>query len=550
MKIKEKFKDIPQLIKKIFEKIPLTILAIALFTMFSAIVMDTKLVNQNIFENITFFTIYFASGSFLVESILTKNDKKKIGGYIASAIIAIVFIILQNINSEAENIEYILSKILICYISTLWILSVYFLFKKSEKDFKEYILKVFINVIKTGIIYVVLSIGILIVSSIFVYLIWEDIGYTLATRLEIILLGFYYIPKLLYCLIDTDGEVHTFFKGLIKYVLTSLVIISFVIIYMYIIKILVLRDMPRNQIFRILSALFIIGMPIWTMMQYLKDESIWHKISVKLPIAFIPFILLQIYTIGIRIIDNGFTPFRYVCVALIVFEIAYIATYIIKKEKLEILLLVFNAIIIVSLIVPGINMFKISNMSQAHNLKIFKNKSDYTDEEKEKIYGAYQYLRYSEGGKEYINNILDDEDLEKIKTFSKSKLNNKISDTQYIQGDLNIEKIDIEGYSKLYFVRSNERNIDTNVKEALKSVKLETENSKYNVEADLSSQFEKYVNSYINAGTDEMKQYLKENNEFEIDNNKKFIIKSFYLRYNEATGIVENYSINGYLLEK
>ncbi len=550
MKFKEKFKNIPQLIKKIFEKFPLTILAIVLFTMFSAIVMDTEFIEPNIFENIMFFTIYFVSGSFLAESILNKNDKKKIGAYIVSAIISIVFVVLQNINSEAENIEYILSKILICYISTLWILSVYFNFKKSEKDFKEYILKVFINIVKTSVIYGVLSIGTVMVSSIFVYLIWEDLGYTLVTRLETILLGFYYIPKLLYCLVDTDGEIHTFFKGLIKYVLTSLVIISFIIIYMYIIKILVLRDMPRNQIFRILSALFIIGMPIWTMMQHFKDESIWSKISEKLPIAFIPFILLQIYTIGIRIINNGFTPFRYVCVALILFEIAYVIIYIIKKEKLELLLLVLNAIIIVSIIVPGINMFKISNMSQAHNLKIFKNKSDYTDEEKEKIYGAYKYLKYSEGGEKYIDKILQDEDVERIKTFSKSKVNNKILDTQYIQANLDIEKINIEGYSKFYLVHANKRSVDINIKEAFKSVNLETGNLEYSIEANLTSQFEKYVNIYISTGVNEMQQYFKENNEIEIDSNKKFIIKSFYLRYNEDTKIIENYSINGYVLEK
>lgn len=550
MKFKEKFKNIPQLIKKIFEKFPLTILAIVLFTMFSTIVMDTKLVEPHIFENILLFTIYFVSGSFLVESILNKKDKKKVGTYIAVAIISTIFIVLQNSSSEAENIQYIVSKILICYISTLWILSVYFLFKKSEKDFKEYILKVFINVIKTSIIYGILSIGVVIVSSIFVYLIWEGLGYTLIARLETILLGFYYIPKLLYCLIDTDEDVHTFFKGLIKYVLTSLVIISFAIIYMYIIKILVLRDMPRNQIFRILSALFIIGMPIWTMMQHFKDESIWGKISEKLPVAFIPFILLQIYTIGIRIINNGFTPFRYICVALILFEIAYVIIYIIKKEKLELLLLILNAIIIVSIIIPGINMFKISNISQAHNLKIFKDKSDYTDGEKEKIYGAYKYLKYSEGGEEYIDKILQSEDIEIIRTFSKSKLNNKDLDTYYIQANLDTEKINIEGYSKLYFVSTNKRSVDTNIKETFKKVNLETENFEYNIEANLTNQFEKYVNSYINTGNDEMQQYFKENNEIEIDSNKKFIIKSFYLNYIEDTGIVKNYSIKGYVLEK
>ena len=47
-----------------------------------------------------------------------------------------------------------------------------------------------------------------------------------------------------------------------------------------------------------------------------------------------------------------------------------------------------------------------------------------------------------------------------------------------------------------------------------------------------------------------MQQYFKENNEIEIDSNKKFIIKSFYLRYNEDTKIIENYSINGYALEE
>lgn len=62
---------------------------------------------------------------------------------------------------------------------------------------------------------------------------------------------------------------------------------------MYIIKILVLRQMPKNQIFRILSSLFIIGMPIWSMAQYFKDENFWYNVSSKLAIAFIPFIILQ-----------------------------------------------------------------------------------------------------------------------------------------------------------------------------------------------------------------------------------------------------------------
>lgn len=550
MKIKEKLKAIPELVKKIFEKFPLTILAIVLFTIFTAIVIDTKFIEPEIYRNIMSFIIYLVPGTLLVESWFEKTDIKKIISYIVVAIISVVLVIFQNNYLYTKSIDSILWKILVCYVLTLCILSVYFLSKKSNKDFTEYVVKVFINVVKTSIIYGVLAIGISIVSAIFVYLIWEKIGYSLVVKLEIILLGFYYIPKLIYCLVDVDGEVNAFFKGLIKYALTTLLVISFVIIYMYIIKILILRDMPKNQIFRILSALFIIGMPIWTMMQYFKDESFWYKISLKLPIAFIPFILLQIYTIGIRILDNGFTPLRYICVALIIFEIIYILIYSFKKEKIEILLLIFNAIIIISLIVPGINMFKISNISQAQNLKIFKNKSEYTEEEKEKIYGAYVYLNNSKDGEEYINKILDEEDIQEIKLFKKSTSIKKDSNTEYIQASFNDEKIDIEGYSDLYIISTNERSINTNIEKTFSNVELECQYSNYSVTANLSDEFENYIDTYMDLGRDGLKEYFESNNEIEIDDDKKIIITSFYLNYNEDLELVKNYSIKGYLLEK
>lgn len=547
MKIKEKLKSIFQISKKSFEKFPVTIITILLFSAFSAIVIDTELIKEEVWQNIMFFVLYFASGTLFIESLFHEKDKKKIVLYAISAVISIVLVTMQN----NEFINNVLWKISICYVLTLWILSVYFLFRKSNRAFKEYILKVFVNIIKTSIIYGILSIGIAIVSSIFVYLIWEKLGYTLVLRLEIILLGFYYIPKLIYCLVDVKEEVDALFKGLIKYVLTSLVIISFIIIYMYIIKILIFRDMPKNQIFRILSALFIVGMPIWTMMQYFKDESFLYKVSLKLPIAFIPFIFLQIYTIGIRIADNGITPLRYVCIALILFEIAYILIYILKKEKLEILLLVFNAIIIISLIVPGINMFKISDISQAQNLKIYIKKSDYTDEDKDKIYGAYIYLNNSENGEKYINEILNDEDIEKIKSFKVSKVNTYNSEiVKYIQSHKNDDKIEVTGYSNLYFITASNRSNNSNIENTFNNVELQYQNSDETINADLSGKFEKYIKTYIDLGDNELDEYFKNHNEIEIDNDKKLIIKSFYLNYNQEAKLVKNYSIKGYLLEK
>lgn len=547
MKIKEKLKSTFQMIKKVFEKNPVTIISILLFSAFTAITMDTELITDEWWQNIILFTLYFVSGTFLVEAFFDKNNPQKVISCVISAIIAIVFVVLHN---HALEMETILWKIAVCYVLTLWILSMYFRFKRTKKDFTEYFLKVSVNILKTSIIYGVLATGITIVSSIFVYLIWEEIGYILIARLQIILVGFYYIPKLIYCLTDVEGEVNVFFKGLIKYVLTGLVMISFVIIYMYMIKILILRDMPKNQIFRILSALFIVGMPIWTMMQYFKDESLWYKISLKLPVAFIPFILLQIYTIGIRIADNGFTPLRYICVALVIFEIIYSLIYILKKEKIEILLLIFNAIVIVSLIVPGINMFKISDVSQAQNLKIFKNKSDYTEEEKEKIYGAYRYLKYSEKGEEYINQILDEEDVKEIKTFHQTETYGNNSEFKYINASADDERIDVKEYSDLYFITSSSRSNNKSLDEIFKEVELQYEGSTDTVKVDVLEEFKEYINTYMNSGKEELDQYFDAHHEIEIDDNKKLIVKSFYLNYNSDSKLVRNYSIKGYWLEK
>lgn len=555
MKFKEKFKSIVQILKKVFDKFPLTITTILLYSVFTAIIIYTDFIEDEIFANITFFILYFVSGSFLVESLLKKLDGKKIISYTVSAIISIIFVTLQNLDIDMK----ILWKVLVCYVLTLWIVSIYILFKHSKKDVNEYLLKLCVNIEQVTFIYVVLAIGIAIISSIFVYLIFDKIGYKLTLSLEILLLGFYYIPKLMYCLVDMEEEVNQFFKGLVKYVLTSLVIIAFLIIYMYIIKILVLRDMPKNQIFRILSALFIIGMPIWTMMQYYKDESIWYKLSLKLPIAFIPFIFLQIYTIGIRISENGITPFRYMCIALVLFEIIYILVYILKKEKIGMLLLVGNSIIIISLIIPGVNMFKVSDMSQAKNLKIFKESSSHTDDEKEKIYGAYEYLKYSEDGKKYINNILTEDDINEIRSYRASGYNK--SSIKYISSRLSNGNVLVEGYKYLYFVRASDYSRDNSlhysVDEAFKNIEFKNDNySKFldnndndTINIDLQDEFEEYIKRYLKYGSDDMNRYFESHNEIEFGS-KKIILKYFSISYDEESKEIRSYTIQGYLLEK
>lgn len=542
MKIKESLTKVVNLLKKRFERFPLTMGAITLLTLFITIFIENEIISAKAWSNILCFSIYFILGALLTESIHKEKKKENIILYGIFTFAATILTILPNIESFASFGETYF-RIVACYVATLMILSIYFLHKHSKNSFESYTLKIFSNLLKTTFSYGILAIGIAIIYYIFIYLIL-DVKVLLLERLEILLFGIYYITKVIYDFVDIEDEVSNFFKGLVKYVLSSLVFASFLIIYVYIIKILILRDMPKNQIFRILSALFIIGMPIWTMAQHYKGNDLWYKISSKLPIAFIPFVLLQIYSMGIRILNNGFTPARYCSVILILFEIIYIAMYIRKKEKIGNLLLILNALIIISVIVPVINMFSISNMSQYNRFKIYYEKNDYTDEEKLSIYNAYEYLKYSIGGEKYIDS-LSKSDIEKITKFYNDSINYDYVDYDYVRASKDLNKIDLQDYSSLYLLNAASSSKD----ETIEDVIVEIDNT--SIKIDLTDKINEYIeknNTYTSSSY--FNQYFDDNSEFDIDSDKKIIIKSITVKYDTSSLDIKSYSIVGYLLVK
>ena len=171
MNIKEKFKSIIYILKNAIARFPVSIISILIYTTFSAIIIDTDIIEYDIYANISSFIIYFSIGAFFVESFFNKKDKKAIILYTIFAIISLILVIIQNMDSLTEHNYIFLAKLIVCYLSTLIILGVYFLYKKSGKEFKEYILKFFVNFDKASITYFILAIGVAIVSAIFVYLI-------------------------------------------------------------------------------------------------------------------------------------------------------------------------------------------------------------------------------------------------------------------------------------------------------------------------------------------------------------------------------------------
>ena len=93
-----------------------------------------------------------------------------------------------------------------------------------------------------------------------------------------------------------------------------------------------------------------------------------------LPYAFAPLILMQIYSVAVRVMDYGFTPERYLGVMAILFESITILFFKISRECSERLLLVIAVLTVISVAVPGINMYSASSRSQKYFLDLYQQK--------------------------------------------------------------------------------------------------------------------------------------------------------------------------------
>lgn len=553
MKLKEKIVGVLQTFKKSIGKFPLTIISAIVLTVIYTICLDNYSIETTTLTNISLFIVIFASSTFLIETVLENKIKKKIIYYIIAAIWATVLTYAVNIEEGLLGMSntiflFKIERFIICYLIATIVLAIYYNYKSLNKTFEQYVTSTFVTIFKTSLIYGILAIGIAMITAVFVYLILDGESYILVARMEILLFGVYYIPTVLYSFYDQEEEIGKFAKIVIKYVLGTLVIVAFAIIYMYIIKIIFLRDIPSNLIFRILSALFIIGLPVWTMILSFKENTTLDKINRKLPLLFIPFIILQIYSIGTRILSNGITELRYLCLMLIIFEIVYIIIYLTKKEKVSRILLVFLALTVISTIAPYINMFTISNLSQYNNLKIYKQKTEYSEEEKTKIYGAYNYLRHSSiEGKKYIENYLTKDDEELIKKLKNSGTK-KSDNGKNIYVDKDINYIEVEGYKKVYKIDSysyNSSKENITIDETFSNIKINTQENNYSIKANILP----LINEYVNH-ENEMNNYSEENNEIELDENRKIILERLILEYDDTTKNVSYYNMSGYLLEK
>ena len=424
-KLNEMIKNITGYYKQAADAYPITLVLIFLFSVTAAVFIDQSGTVGKFMEDKGIpFLMLWGFGTFFAE---TYWSGKKALKWCAAAGFGVIAAGLVHFSTEgSELLRENVSHWIAAYSIILIVLGVYKNYKRSGLPFNRFCIRVVHELSRLAILCSVISIGIVLVVAVFVTLILNGEHYMLILRTEFLALGCLFGSGLLDAQIRLDRELPRFFVAIVKYLLMSLLTAAFLIIYAYILKIIITRVVPSNEIFRILAALFIIGLPIWTMAGTFEEDHLLVRIGVRLPYVFISFLFLQGYAIRERIMAYGMTPLRYLCLVLMVFEIIYIAVYALRKRETGVMLPVIAALAFIALVLPYGNMFSTANRSQKAIFDRFISSDFYSlsSDDQSSLAGAYYYLAGNEEGKA----LLTDTDPEKIETI---KASGKIGDQDY-----------------------------------------------------------------------------------------------------------------------
>lgn len=405
-------------------------------------------------ESIVTVCSIWLAGNFLVESLwkktaeeAQKNKQKWLIGYGVTFVIAIVFENLSEIlkAQKADIPNLIFESILYFYIACTVLLAIYVLLRQQKLDLPHCIGRIIFALLRAVGVYLVLNIAVILILEIIDALLVDIDTFRVELNIQLLLSALAYFPTCLLAVSDTSEDNAAFTKKFVSYVLLPCVWIAMFVIYLYVVKIFVTQEVPSNEIFSICASLFAIGMPIWMMASGFVEEktSRYAKLISITKYIYAPFILLEIYSMSVRVKAYGLTEQRYAAIMFILLQIIYI----LWNRHYENLILVFVGCLLIGLLLPFGNASYLSYQSQKN--RFVKNQTS----DKEVAAEAYDYLRGNAYGRRYIKTNLTEAEQDELHNM----LYDRDSEDQWKSVYFNAYPIEeggltIRGYEKIYGV--------------------------------------------------------------------------------------------------
>ncbi len=472
----------------------------AIYNVFSSARYDLGIARQftafEIFFHIGLATAFFAAFALCFESIGAKL--KKAAGYAILAVLCVLsffmsFILADFYEGSHVKVFSMLSGIKESFgtvtvflhvgglLALALVFAVYFSYIRNvHESFNVHFTDISSKLFFTSIIYSVIQLGVLFLTLIVTLLLYED-AFRFLFPVIILINGLFYVPAVVCYLTRQNEHSNIFYNVLVRYVMLTIVILAYFIIYIYMIKLVVTASVPSNSVYAILTALFVISMLVTYMCTSFEEAGFLQKFAYNSPLVFAPFILMQCYTVFVRIGQYGLTPKRYFGIAFILFEASYIIYYVAKRRRdKEIIgsevLFIISAFLIITIFVPGINARALSNTFAKRTISSYLEKLaqnvQISDSEYIRTNAAYGFLTDKSFGDGDITarfSNLDDNTIRDIKNKAKdAKLAqtdsrtesdfdfNDISSGWFTSDMMEVsgsDRLDISDYSSLVHIR-------------------------------------------------------------------------------------------------
>ena len=519
MKVKNIINRISKKYLDYIKKYLFTNIGLVLFT-FYAIIFESSDVDESIFLKIL---IPFICLNFLIESIVDINNKKRVYLYLISFTLAIILGYFIPFDKELFSNFYYGVNIISILIGLHFI-------TKNEKNVTNYVCKVFYNLFKVELFTLILLFGLGIVYIIVESLIIEGYEVMFYSKILYFIIGLYNIPFSIMALIYTKDSIPDIINTLIRRVLLFILDLSYIVMLVYLIKILVTGILPENEIFIAVFLLFIFSLPMFIMLENYKGKIEMYNYKYLPYIMFIP-IFLQVYSLILRINTYGFTKMRYVGIFIILFEIISLIFLLFKNKKLLRYDFIIMAVIALILyVLPFVNVYEaplrlqIGRLESIWTVNTSENKISRSD--RQKIKDIYEYL-----------NDYDDVDMYMPEYLSMEKINRYLMNTRgefegitndYFVYNDDEAKIDISDYNTMenFYYSASRLSLD--------NISVEQNNNKFDI-------------------TEDIKEYMRNSNEidnliFENEELNKLYVTNISFYYNEEENCIENFEIIGYIL--
>lgn len=540
-------------------------------------------------ESIVTVCSIWLAGNFLVESLwkktieeAQKNKRKWLIGYGVTFVIAIVFNNLSEV-LKAQKVDIpnlIFESILYFYIACTVLLAIYVLLRQQQLDLPHCIGRIIFALLRAVGVYLVLNIAVILILEIIDALLVDIDTFRVELNIQLLLSALAYFPTCLLAVSDTSEDNAAFTKKFVSYVLLPCVWIAMFVIYLYVIKIFVKQEVPSNEIFGICASLFAIGMPIWMMASGFVEEktSRYAKLISITKYIYAPFILLEIYSMSVRVKAYGLTEQRYAAWMFVLLQIIYIlwekiyALYArladrkkiynnqadtgdtgtehaneINQTKIQInwhyenLIPVLVGFLFVGLLLPFGNAQYLSYQSQKSRL--VKNRTSDMGEAAK----AYDYLKTNAYGRRYLDNYLTEAEQDELHNMLYDWDSEDQWKSVYFYADPMEEGgLTIRGYEKIYGVEEHWRD-ESSVQEYESKTITAGDNVYANV--DLTS----CISYYKDLEDENENQVVDEKDkvyEIQISDTEKLIVTYISFEIDDEQTMIKRMFIKGYMLTK